>query len=203
MAQGKGVEPEQVTIPDIQFRVTGEPLYGGKGKCSSLIYNHCDSVSTVHDHVGGHPRPGITNDTPLTGIPGTETYAGLNQLLLVSDSVVLGEAKTQMRHKNKQRRQALRAKQPLISPWTRYQGMGGTLHPTDHAACPSHQNSMCATGRALQYPAADLLQEWATFECPTKTRHTVVKDQNVGGSRQGATLLSTLVRGDRAFCCRS
>jgi hypothetical protein len=119
MAQGKGVEPKQAT-PDKQFRLTGEPLHGGKGKHSGLIYNHCDIVSTVHDHAGGHPRPGITNNTLLMGIPGTGTYAGLNQLLLASDSVVLGEDKTQMHRENKQQRQMLRAKQPLISPWTRY-----------------------------------------------------------------------------------
>jgi hypothetical protein len=64
MAQGKGAEPKRVTIRDKQFRVTGEPLYGGKGKRSSLIYNHCDSDSIMHDHAGSHPRPGIMNDTP-------------------------------------------------------------------------------------------------------------------------------------------
>jgi hypothetical protein len=47
MAQGKGVELKRVTIPDKQFRVMGEPLYRGKSKRSSLIYNHCDSDSTV------------------------------------------------------------------------------------------------------------------------------------------------------------
>jgi hypothetical protein len=148
-AQGKGMEPPQATIPDKQFRLTGEPLYRGKGKRSSLIYNHCDIVPPVHDHAGGHLRPGKMNDTPLTGNSGTGTYAGLNQLLLVSDSVVLGKDKMQMRRKNKQWQQALRAEQPLISPWTRYQGMMETLKPTNHATCPPHQNSMCPTGRAL------------------------------------------------------
>ncbi len=28
---------------------------------------------------------------------------------------------------------------------------------------------MCPTGRAFQHLAANLLQEWATFGCPTKT----------------------------------
>jgi hypothetical protein len=41
--------------------------------------------------------------------------------------------------------------------------------PTNHATCPPHRNSMCPVGRALQHPAADLLKEWATFGCPTKT----------------------------------
>jgi hypothetical protein len=120
------------------IQVDREPLYGGKGKCSGLIYNHCDIVPTIHDHAGGHPRPGKMNGTPLTVNPGTGIYVGLNQPLLASDSVVLGEDKTQMHRKNKQQRQALRAKQPLISPWTRYQGMMETLDPTNHTTCPSH-----------------------------------------------------------------
>jgi hypothetical protein len=156
-AQGRGVEPPRATIPDKQFKLTGEPLYGGKGKCGGLIYNHCDIVPTVHNHAGGHLRPGKMKDTPLMGNPGTGTYAGLNQLLLASNSVVLGEDKMQMRCKNKQQSQALQAKQLLISPWTWYQGMMETLDPTDHANCPPHQNSICPTGRALQHPAADLL----------------------------------------------
>jgi hypothetical protein len=41
--------------------------------------------------------------------------------------------------------------------------------PTDHSACPPHQNSMCPNWRALHHPAAKLLKDWATFGCPTKT----------------------------------
>jgi hypothetical protein len=81
MAEGKGVEPPQAMIPDKQFKLMGEPLYGGKGKRSSLIYNHCDLVPPVHDHAGGHPRPGKLNNTTLMGNPGTGTYVGLNQPL--------------------------------------------------------------------------------------------------------------------------
>ena len=75
------------------------------------------------------------NNTPLTGSPGTRTYPGLNQpRLLESNSVMLGEDKTQMRRKKKQCRQPLWAKQLLASPWTQYQGMMETLNSTNHAA---------------------------------------------------------------------
>ena len=84
-------------------------------------------------------------------------------------SVVLSEAKKQMHRENKQRRQALRAEQTLISPWTQYQGLVDTITPTDHTACPPHRNSMCPNGLALQHPAAELLKDWATFGCPTHT----------------------------------
>jgi hypothetical protein len=70
---------------------------------------------------------------------------------------------------NNQRRQALQAEQPVISPWTQYQGMMKLSTPTDHSACPPHQNSMCPNGWALHHPAAKLLKDWATFGCPTKT----------------------------------
>ncbi len=51
----------------------------------------------------------------------TTAYAGLDQpWLLAYNSVVLGEVKNQMRRENKQRRQALRAKQPLVSPWSQH-----------------------------------------------------------------------------------
>ena len=74
-----------------------------------------------------------------------------------------------MHRKNKQRQQALRAEQTFISPWTQHQGLMDTVTPTDHTACPPHQNFMCPSGLALKHPAAELLKEWATFGCPTRT----------------------------------
>jgi hypothetical protein len=109
------------------------------------------------------------NNALLTGNPGTGPYASLNQLLLASVSVVFREDKMQMQCKNKQQRQALWAKQLLISPWTWYQGMMGTIDPTNHASCPPHLNSMCLTGCVSQHPDATLLQEWATYGCLMKT----------------------------------
>jgi hypothetical protein len=145
----------------------------------------------------GHLRPGNMNDTPLTGNPGTGIYAGPKQPLLASNSVVHGEDKTQMPRKNKQQRQALRAKQPLISPWTWSQGMGESLHPTNHAACPPPSkfhvpNRACTSTPCCRLAASHI---WV----PHKNQQAVVEDQNVGGSCQGATLLGTLARGDRAF----
>ena len=74
-----------------------------------------------------------------------------------------------MRRENKQRRQELRAEQSITSPWTKYEGLMDPTPPTNHAECPPHRNSMCPQGRALEHPAAHLLEEWASFGCPTKT----------------------------------
>ena len=104
--------------------------------------------------------------------PETAAYAGLNQpRLQSSNSVVLGEAKKQMRRENKQRRQALRAEQTLVSPWTQHKGLGDTITPTDHKACPPHRNFMCPNGLALQHPAAELLKEWPQSGAPHVPAH--------------------------------
>jgi hypothetical protein len=170
--QGKGVEPQRVSTPGADFQVIGEPLYGGKGKNSGLIYNQCDCKRVdTREHAGRQPSPGASTDTTINADPKTPAYAGLDQPRLQSfNSVVLGDAKKQMRCENKQRRQALRAEQLLISPWSHHQGLVDTITPTDHTTCPPHRNSMCPNGRALQHPAAKLLKEWATFGCPTHTR---------------------------------
>ena len=38
--KGTGVEPQHTTAEDKQFKLTGETLYGGKGKRSGLTTNH-------------------------------------------------------------------------------------------------------------------------------------------------------------------
>ena len=178
--QGKGLEPQRVNTPDNEFQVIGEPLYGGKGKSSGLMYNHCGLPPLdTRDHAGGQPSPRTITDTAFRADLETAAYAGLNQpRLQSSNSMVLGKAKKQMRRKNKQRPQALRADQTLISPWTQHQGLVDTITPTDHTACPPHQNSMCPNGLALQHPAAELLHEWATFGwCPTHTGTPWTKEE--------------------------
>ncbi len=102
---GKGVEPQRVTTPGDDFQVIDEPLYGGKGKNSGLIYIHCDcNPVDTGNHAGGQPSPGTSTDTASNVDPETPAYAGLDQpRLQLSNSVVLGDAKKQMRHENKQR----------------------------------------------------------------------------------------------------
>jgi hypothetical protein len=153
-AQGNRVEPQRVTTLDDDFQVKGEPLYGGKGKRSGLTYNHCDiDPPDTCNHAGGQPSSGTIADPASGENLETTAYAGLDQpRLLSSNSVVLGEAKSQMRRENKQRRQVLRAKQPLISPWTQHQGLMDTITPTDHTACPPHRNPCAQMGERSNTP---------------------------------------------------
>jgi hypothetical protein len=53
----------------------------------------------------------------------------------------------------------MRIEQPVVSPWTQYQGRMEAVNPTDHTACPPHCNSMYPAGRALQHLVANLLKE--------------------------------------------
>jgi hypothetical protein len=82
-----------------------------------------------------------------------------------------------MRRENKQRRQELRAEQPLISPWSHYEDEKMTESPTNHGARPTSWNSMCTMGRALKHPAATVLKEWAQFGCPTRTGKPWTKEK--------------------------
>jgi hypothetical protein len=43
-AKGKGVEPPQATILDKQFKLTGEPLYRGKGNAVSRLERYSTNV---------------------------------------------------------------------------------------------------------------------------------------------------------------
>ena len=85
--QGKGLEPQQVNTPDNEFQVIGEPLYGGKGKSSGLVYNHCGLPPLdTRDHAGGQPRPRTITDTAFRADLETAAYAGLNQPRLQSSN---------------------------------------------------------------------------------------------------------------------
>ncbi len=162
------VEPPRTTSNERVFKLTRELLYGGKGKHSGLTSNNRDTaLSGVCINAEDISQPDKHDDNQV--LIGNK-FKGLQQPRLQgTKSVVRGEDKTIMWWENKLRCQELRAEQPLISPWTGYEGEAPAICPTDHTACPPHQNSMCPVGRALKHPAAKVLKEWATFGCPTHT----------------------------------
>ncbi len=152
-AEAKGHKPAVAepipTRSERIFKLSGEPLYGGKV-------------------VQGDERE------PAEG----NAFEGLRQpRLQETKGVVCGEDKTIMRKENKRKRQELRAEQPLTSPWSSYEGETPAERPTDHSARPPYRNSMCPTGRALRHPAAEVLKEWAQFGCPTLTGKPWTKEE--------------------------
>jgi hypothetical protein len=177
---GPGVEPprttKRTTTEGRIFKYTGEPLYGGKGKHSGLTSNDCDSdLGAVCNDAEDILQLEKKDDNPVSI---GHKFEGLQQpRLLVTNSVIRGKDKTIMRHENKQQCQELCADQPLVSPWTQYKGEAIPICPTDHTACPPHRNSMCPVGRALQHPAAKVLQNWATFGCSTHTGKPWIKSK--------------------------
>jgi hypothetical protein len=103
------------------FKLTGEPLYGGKGKRRGLTSNDRDTaLSGVCIDVENISQPDKHDDNQVSI---GKKFKGLQQPHVQgTKSVVRGEDKTIMRLENKLRHQELRAEQPLISPWTRYEG---------------------------------------------------------------------------------
>jgi hypothetical protein len=117
-ATGKGpivVEPPRTMSNKRVFKLTREPLYGGKGKRSGLTSNDHDTVlNGVCINAEDISQPDKHNDNQV--LIGNK-FKGLQQPCLQgTKSIVRGEDKTIMRRENKLRRRELRAEQPLISP---------------------------------------------------------------------------------------
>ena len=123
-ATGKGpivVEPPRTTSNERVFKLTGEPLYGGKGKRSGLTSNdHDTALSGVCIDAEDIFQPDKHDDNQVS--IGNKSKGLQQPRLQGTKSVVRGEDKTIMRRENKLRCQELHAEQPLISPWTRYEG---------------------------------------------------------------------------------
>ena len=71
------------------------------------------------------------------------------------------------RIENKRQRKALLATQSPSTQWTRFKGEFELPPPL--AKLESHRGEMCPAGLALHHPAAELLKEWASYGCPTRT----------------------------------
>ena len=98
-------------------------------------------------------------ETDLLGLepPTLETTRG----------VVTGADTPQHRFENKQKRKAKLATQPITTQWTIYKGECDLPQPLPSLS--EHCGEMCPSGLALHHPVANLLKEWATYGCPTRT----------------------------------
>ena len=81
--------------------------------------------------------------------------------------VVMGADTPKHRIENKRKRKVTLANQAFKSQWTIYQGEFEL--PDQLTPLAEHQGEMCPSGLALCHPAADLLNKWATYGCPTNT----------------------------------
>jgi len=160
------------TSNDRVFKLLGEPLYGGKGKCSNLNSKEGDNcVNNPTINVEGESDPSAQGNEHNRQHTGT-TFEGLHQPRLEgTHAIVCGENRNVMRKENKRRHQELSAEQPMSLPWSVYEGKTPPLCPTNHNTHPTYRNSMCPSGRGLGHPAAAVLDEWAQFGCPTCTEN--------------------------------
>ena len=122
------------------------------------------SPPKLESTTGGDVKDAVT--PPIEGA-GTD-LSGLNPPKLDSTGgEVTGADTPQHRIENKRRRKAQLARQPLRTKWTMYKGEYELPDPLP--ALTEHRGEMCPSGLALHHPAAPLLNEWASYGCPTQT----------------------------------
>jgi hypothetical protein len=109
-----------------------------------------------------------TIDIDIKVVPTEKTsFAGLEPPMLDSTSgVVTGADTPKHRIKNRRKQKATLATQAAISQWTIYQGEFDL--PPPMTPLKQHRGEMCPSGLALFHPVAELLEEWATYGCPTQ-----------------------------------
>ena len=69
----------------------------------------------------------------------------------------------------------MQAQQPLLSYWTQHKG--DYIVNTTTTLRGNYRNKMCPTNDVLKHPAAELLQEYATFGCPARTGRHWLKEE--------------------------
>jgi hypothetical protein len=150
--------PEPSNIDRAMFEVDKELSYNGQGK-----------INTIVDIISNESHAGCSPDASLDGLQAPNIKE-------------IGEARTgdmrkTMQRDNKQRRQNLKSEQPNVTQWSTHEPKVANLGPTVTPQLTTYRNSMCPMGRALHHPTAELLNQWATFGCPTNTGNPWSKEE--------------------------
>jgi hypothetical protein len=143
-------------------------MYGGQGKhLQASDVEICTKKQSSH-RAGSHDHATAATALTYAGeAPSTTT--GLKQPRLVATGeAITGTKKNKMQAENRKRRRALQQANPGTH-WATYVGDRVLPPSADNKTRPPHRNAVCPAGLAMLHPAADTLQDWATFGCPTKT----------------------------------
>jgi hypothetical protein len=105
-----------------------------------------------------------------TTLPGLEPPS-----LDTTGGPVTGADTPQHRIENKRRRKSLLATQSPKTQWTVYRGDFDL--PPPGKSLETHRGGMCPSGLAMHHPAAEILSEWATYGCPTRTGKRWTKEE--------------------------
>jgi hypothetical protein len=149
---------EQVNSDREKFAVNKELLYNGQGKINTIVTNF-----STESHMECGPAEG------------QEGLQAPN--IRETGDAVTGDLRRIMRRDSKQWRQELKLQQRNSSQWSTH---GSTVDTSGRPATTQlsmYRNSMCPSGRALHHPAAELLNQWATFGCPMHTGHPWTKEE--------------------------
>jgi hypothetical protein len=150
------------------FKMGPELLYEGQGKIN-------DNINLTTNTATPGEEGDVINANTTTTTMGNE---GLEPPTLEdTNKDVKGDDRRRLRKQSKQRKRRLKATQQWRSQWTMHMGQveyepahfSGTRVP--------HWNLMCPTGRAQNHPAADLLLDWATLGCPTRTGRNWTREE--------------------------
>ena len=199
--QGKGVEPQRVNIPDEDFQVKGEPLYGGKGKRSGLIYNHCDfHPLDTHKHAGEQPSPSTITDTAFSEVSETTAHAGPNQpRLQSSNSVVLGKAKKTDAPRKQTTPTGFTGRTNHHIPMDTAAGTDGYRHTYGSHSLPPSSKLNVPKWASATTPSGRVAQRLGHIWVPHTYWQTMDEGRDVGGSCQGSAQLSPIARGNCTF----
>ncbi len=150
------------------FKMGPELLYGGQGKINNNI-NRTPNTATPGD------EGGITTAITINMAMGHE---GLEPPRLKdTNEEVTGDDKRCLCKQNKQRKRRLKATQQRGGQWKEHTGQVEYKSTPLPRTQEPHRNFMCPTGRALIHPAANLLHDWATLGCPTRTGRNWTKEE--------------------------
>ncbi len=164
--QAQGHKQNGDSPPNNIFKMETELMYRGQCKIRNNI--SLTSVTATRDN-----RENVTNKSTSR-----TTHGGLDHPCLDdTNEEVTGEGKHKLRKQNKQRKQRLKAAQLLQSQWTEHTGQVAYESTPLPRSRGEYRNFMCPTGRALNHPTADILRDWATFGCPTRTELNWTKDE--------------------------
>jgi hypothetical protein len=154
----KQLAPEPSNINRATFKVDKELLYDGQGK-----------INTIVDIISNESHAGCGLDASLDGLQAPNIEE--------TGEAVTGDMQKTMRRDNKRRRQNLKSEQPNATQWSTHEAKVANSGPTVTLQLTTYRNSMCPMGRALHHPAAVLLNQWATFGCPTNTGNPWSKEE--------------------------
>ena len=94
---------------------------------------------------------------------------------MLSEKPVTGRSKEWHRLENKRKRIEKQGRQEPVDYWRNHRGLFKV--PTPKSGPTKHRNNMCPSGLALHHPADDLLLQYATKGCPTKTGKNWSKEE--------------------------